>query len=143
MTGVSDRLIRVTADPISADEATVFVADPGAGGICVFSGTVRDKSDAGEVTGITYEAWDELAVARLNELADEIFAKWPVRRLAILHRTGDLSVGETSVVVAMSAPHREDAFEACRFGIDRLKEDVPVWKKEHLVSGEARWVQGS
>jgi molybdopterin synthase catalytic subunit len=104
---------------------------------------VRDKSDAGEVTGITYEAWDELAVARLNELAEEIFAKWPVRRLAILHRTGDLSVGETSVVVAMSAPHREDAFEACRFGIDRLKEDVPVWKKEHLVSGEARWVQGS
>jgi len=140
---VSDRLIRVSADPISADEATGFVADPGSGGICVFSGTVRDNSEAGEVTGITYEAWDELAEARINELADEIFGKWPVRRLAILHRTGDLVVGATSVVIAVSAPHREDAFEACRHAIDRLKEDVPVWKKEHLVSGESRWVQGS
>lgn len=140
---MSDRLIRVTTDPISADEATGFVTDPGSGGICVFSGTVRDNSEAGEVTGITYEAWDELATARLEELADEIFGKWPVRRLAILHRTGDLTIGETSVVVAVSAPHREDAFEACRHGINRLKEDIPVWKKEHLVSGESHWVQGS
>ena len=101
---MSDRLIRVTADPISADEAHAFVADPGAGGTCVFAGTVRDSSDAGEVTGITYEAWEELALARLNELADQIFGKWPVRRLAILHRTGELAVGETSVIVTVTYP---------------------------------------
>jgi molybdopterin synthase catalytic subunit len=140
---VSDRLIKVTADPISAGDALTFVADPGAGGTCLFAGTVRDASDAGEVTGITYEAWDELAVARLNELADQLFGKWPVRRVAIVHRTGELGVGETSVIVATSAPHRDDAFEACRHAVDRLKEDIPVWKKEHLVSGDARWVQGS
>ena len=140
---MSDRRIRVTGDPISADEAHAFVADTGAGGTCVFVGTVRGSSEAGEVTGITYEAWDQLAIARLNELADQIFGKWPVRRLAIIHRTGELAVGETSVIVAVSAPHRDDALEACRHGIDRLKEDVPVWKKEHLVTGESHWVQGS
>jgi molybdopterin synthase catalytic subunit len=136
-------LVRVTADPLSVDEALAAVADPGAGGTCVFIGTVRDHSKAGDVTGLRYEAWDELAVARLHEIAEEMTTKWPVRRVAILHRTGDLSVGEASVVIACSAPHRADAFEACRHGIERLKEDVPIWKKEELVSGEAHWVMGS
>ena len=138
-----DLLVRVTSEVIAPDEATTFVADPGAGGTCVFVGTVRDRSDQGDVTGLTYEAWDELAVARLEEIAEELFQKWPVRRVALLHRTGELAVGEASVVVACSAPHRADAFDACRHGIERLKQDVPIWKKEALVSGEAHWVQGS
>jgi molybdopterin synthase catalytic subunit len=138
-----DLLVRVTSEVIAPDEATTFVADPGAGGTCVFAGTVRDRSDQGDVTGLTYEAWDELAVARLEEIAEELFQKWPVRRVALLHRTGELAVGEASVVVACSAPHRADAFDACRHGIERLKQDVPIWKKEALVSGEAHWVQGS
>lgn len=136
-------LTRVTADPPSVDEALAFVADPGAGGICVFIGTVRDHSDAGGVTGLRYEAWDDLAITRLGELAEELAEKWPVKKVAILHRTGDLGVGELSVVIACSAPHRADAFEACRQGIERLKEDVPIWKKESLVTGEAHWVMGS
>ena len=136
-------MVRVTADPLSVDEALDAVADPGAGGTCVFMGTVRDHSEAGEVTGLRYEAWEELAVTRLQELADELAEKWPVKKVAILHRTGDLSVGEASVVIACSAPHRADAFEACRHGIERLKEDVPIWKKEELTSGEAHWVMGS
>ncbi len=135
--------VRVTTDPLSVDEALAFVADPSAGGICVFVGTVRDHSEAGDVTGLRYEAWDELAIARLGELAEELAEKWPVKKVAILHRTGDLGVGELSVVVACSAPHRADAFEACRHGIERLKEDVPIWKKESLVTGEAHWVMGS
>jgi len=144
MSAVSDRLlVRITADPLSVDEALRFVGDPGAGGTCVFIGTVRDRSDAGEVTGLTYEAWDELAVTRLREIADELFASWPVRKASILHRTGNLGVGEASVVVAASAPHRADAFDACRHGIERLKADVPIWKKEGLVTGDARWVMGS
>lgn len=144
MTRVSDgALVRVTSDPLSVDEALASVADEGAGGTCVFIGTVRDHSKAGDVTGLRYEAWDELAVKRLHEIAGELLEKWPIRRVAILHRTGDLSVGEASVVIACSAPHRADAFEACRHGIERLKEDVPIWKKEALVSGDAHWVMGS
>jgi molybdopterin synthase catalytic subunit len=140
---ISQASVRVTSDPLSVDEALASVADDGAGGTCVFVGTVRDHSKAGEVTGLRYEAWDELAVARLHEIAGELFEKWPVRKVAILHRTGDLRVGEASVVIACSAPHRSDAFEACRHGIERLKEDVPIWKKESLVTGDAHWVMGS
>jgi molybdopterin synthase catalytic subunit len=136
-------LVRLSADPLSVDEALAFVADPAAGGTCVFVGTVRDASTAGEVTGLHYEAWDELAEGRLREIAGEILEGWPVRRVAILHRTGDLAIGEASVVVACSAPHRAEAFEGCRHGIERLKQDVPIWKKEALVSGEAEWVMGS
>jgi molybdopterin synthase catalytic subunit len=119
------------------------VADPAAGAVCIFEGTVRDHSEAGEVTGLTYEAWLELAERRLRELAEQIVDRWPVRRVAIVHRVGALRVGEASVIVAVSAPHRAEAFEACRHGIERLKEDVPIWKKEGLVSGEAHWVMGS
>lgn len=136
-------LVHLSADPLSVDDALGFVADPGAGGTCVFVGTVRDASSAGEVTGLHYEAWDELAEGRLRELAAELHERWPLRKVAILHRTGDLAVGEASVVVACSAPHRAEAFEACRHGIERLKEDVPIWKKEALVTGESGWVMGS
>ena len=144
MSAVSERvLVRISADPLSVDEALASVADPGAGGTCAFVGTVRDRSHAGEVVGLHYEAWDELADDRLRELASELFARWPLRGVAILHRTGDLQVGDASVVIACSAPHRAQAFEACRHAIERLKQDVPIWKKEALVSGEAGWVMGS
>jgi molybdopterin synthase catalytic subunit len=141
---MSERLlIRITPERIGADEAAAFVADPTAGGTCLFLGTVRDHSAAGAVTGLTYEAWQELAVKRLEEIGQEMLEKWPVGKVALLHRTGDLRIGETSVVIACSAPHRAEAFDACRFGIERLKEDVPIWKKEHLAVGESHWVMGS
>ena len=144
MSAVSESaLVRLSAEPLSVDEALAFVGDPGAGGTCVFIGTVRDRSEAGEVTGLHYEAWDELAGERLGAIAAQMLHGWPIRRVAILHRTGNLAIGEASVVVACSAPHRAEAFEACRHGIERLKEDVPIWKKEGLVSGDARWVMGS
>jgi molybdopterin synthase catalytic subunit len=138
-----DLLIRVTSDPIFADDAVAFVSDPGAGGTCVFLGTVRDHSGAGDVEGLSYEAWDELAARRIEEIADEASATWSIRKMAILHRTGDLGIGEISVVVAVSAEHRAEAFDACRHGIERLKQDVPIWKKEHLEAGESHWVMGS
>jgi molybdopterin synthase catalytic subunit len=136
-------LIRLSTEPLSVDDALASIADPGAGGTCVFVGTVRDRSDAGNVTGLHYEAWDDVATERLAEIGKEMLDRWPLCRVAILHRTGDLAVGEASVVVACSAPHRAEAFDACRHGIERLKEDVPIWKKEELVSGEATWVMGS
>lgn len=143
MARVSDTLTRVTSDVLSVDEALAFVADPGAGGTCIFVGTVRDHSAAGDVTGLRYEAWDELADERLEELASGLITTWALRKVAILHRTGDLRVGEASVIIAVSAPHRAEAFEACRHAIERLKEDVPIWKKEELTSGDAHWVMGS
>ena len=144
MSAVSEPvLVRLSSEPLSVEDALTFIADPGAGGSCLFIGTVRDHSDAGDVTGLHYEAWDDLATERLGEIAGEMCERWPLRRVAILHRTGDLAVGDASVVVACSAPHRAEAFEACRHGIERLKEDVPIWKKEGLVSGDAQWVMGS
>lgn len=144
MGSVSDRiLVRVSVDPLSVDEALAFVADPGAGGTCVFVGTVRDRSAAGDVSGLTYEAWEEPALAGIRRIAEELATAEPSRRVAILHRTGQLDVGERSVVVACSSAHRAEAFEACRAGIERLKADVPIWKKEALVGGDAQWVMGS
>lgn len=141
---VSDTLlVRLTPEPLSVDAALAAVADPGAGGTCVFVGTVRDRSDQGEVTGLSYEAWEDLAVRRLTEIGEDLHRSWPLRRVALLHRTGDLAIGEASVVIAVSAPHREEAFEACRRAIERLKSDAPIWKKEGLRSGEAHWVMGS
>jgi molybdopterin synthase catalytic subunit len=136
-------LVRITGEPLRMEEAADFVADPASGATCVFAGTVRNQSEAGDVSGLVYEAWDELAERRLREVAGEMRSTWPVRRVALLHRIGALDVGETSVVVACSAPHRTEAFEACRHGIERLKQDVPIWKKEALATGDAHWVMGS
>lgn len=141
---MDDRLtLRIVDRPIAAQEVVDLVADPGAGGCAVFLGTVRDHSDAGTVTGLRYEAWVELAERRLRDLADELLERWPLRRVAILHRVGDLAVGETSVAIACSAAHRAEAFDACRHAIERLKDDVPIWKRETLTSGESAWVMGS
>ena len=139
-----DRLfVRVTGEPLSVDEALGFVADPAAGGTCVFVWTVRDHGAQGAVTALDYEAWDELAVRRLTELGQEMLSRWPARKVALHHRSGRLAVGEASVVVAVSAPHREEAFECCRHGIEQLKVDVPIWKREELATGEASWVMGA
>src|SRR5438105_12970871 len=136
-------LVRVAARAVDPQEALAFVADPAAGGTCLFVGTVRDHSDAGDVTGLDYESWDELAERRLREIAREMTEGWPVCRVALVHRTGRLEIGEVSVAIACSAPHRAEAFEACRHGIERIKQDVPVWKKESLATGESEWVMGS
>jgi molybdopterin synthase catalytic subunit len=138
-----DLFVRLTDDPLDAAEALSFVAAPGAGGTVLFAGTVRDHSNAGDVNGLEYEAWEERAEARLQAVGEEILDRWPACRVALLHRTGHLQVGETSVLVCCSAPHRAEAFEAARHGIERIKQDVPIWKKESLSTGTAQWVMGS
>ena len=135
--------VLLTSDALDPAKALELVADPAAGGTCVFLGTVRERSDAGDVTALRYESYEELAEARLREIAAEMLDRWPVCRVALHHRTGDLGVGAVSVVVACSAPHRAEAFEACRHGIERVKADVPIWKQEQLTSGDAHWVRGS
>jgi molybdopterin synthase catalytic subunit len=146
MGAVSDdqTLVRITAEPLSVDEALAFIADPSSGGSCIFVGTVRDAdADGVAVTGLTYESWNDVAVDRLHEIAHRLRDRWPIRKVALLHRTGDLGVGDASVVVAVSSPHRAEAFEACREGIEQLKHDVPIWKKELLATGEGHWVMGA
>jgi molybdopterin synthase catalytic subunit len=136
-------MVRIDDQPLDPAEALAFVAHPGAGGTVLFSGTVRDHSAAGSVTGLEYEAWEEMAQARMRSIGREILERWPICRVAVLHRTGPLDVGEISVLVCCSAPHRAEAFDAARHGIERIKQDVPIWKKERLASGEAQWVMGS
>jgi molybdopterin synthase catalytic subunit len=135
--------VRVTGEPLTPQEALDAVADPSAGATCLFVGTVRDHGTEGAVTGLRYEAWDDLAVERLTRLGAELLERWSLARVAILHRTGELAVGEASVLVAASAAHRAEAFDACRHGIEELKRDAPIWKKEALATGDAHWVMGS
>jgi molybdopterin synthase catalytic subunit len=129
--------IALTAEPLPVDDATRWAATPGSGAVVTFSGVVRDHSEGRPgVTGLTYEAYESEATRRLAEVAGETRRRWPVlERLALLHRTGDLALSDTSVVVVASAPHRPEAFEAARFAIDTLKETVPIWKREHWAHG--------
>ena len=130
----------VVERPLSPDEIAAQVDDPGAGGIVIFSGVVRDQSDGRPVKFLEYEAHAAMAESKLREIGAAIRGRWPgVKRVAMLHRIGRLEIGESSVLIAVSAAHRGDAFEACRYAIDTLKRTVPVWKKEHFEDGEV-WV---
>jgi len=130
------RLCDQTLDP---DQAVRAVSGDGVGGIATFFGVVRRQSAGRTVRRLHYEAYREMAEAEFRRIAEEAAASWPGVRVAILHRTGTLEVGETAVVVAASAPHRAEAFSACRFVIDALKERAPIWKKEIGEDGEV-WV---
>lgn len=131
---------RLTHEPLSADEAQRFCADPAAGAVVVFSGTVRDNSEGASVTGLTYEAFEERASEQLVALAAEVATRHPESLAVWLeHRTGALAIGEISVVVAVSCGHREEAFAAARWGIDELKATVAIWKAEHWAEGGQHW----
>ncbi len=132
--------IELTGEPLSERTVGEAVADPGAGAVVVFSGVVRDQTGGRRVKFLEYEAHAPMALAKMRDVAAGLRQRWSsVIRVAILHRTGRLEIGESSVMIAVSSPHRHDAFEACRFAIDTLKETVPIWKKEHFEDGEI-WV---
>lgn len=132
----------VVTEPIDPRELEEAVAHPGAGAICTFTGIVRDSSRGQSVTHLDYEAYAEMAVPQMRKIGAEIKERWPEARVAMAHRTGKLAIGDASVVVCVSAPHRHDAIEACHWGIDRLKESVPIWKKEHAADG-TYWIEGN
>jgi molybdopterin synthase catalytic subunit len=125
--------IRDTA--LSVDEALAAVRHPAAGGIAVFIGMVRDHNDDRPVTLLEYEAYDAMAHREMRAIAAEIEAELAGVRVAVLHRVGKLEIGDSAVVCAASAPHRAEAFRACRALIDRIKERVPIWKREHGPDG--------
>ena len=133
-----DDWVGVTADPLPVAAAAAFVERPDCGATVVFTGTVRDHSDGRPgVQSLEYEAYQEEVTPRLAAIAAEARSRWPeTGRLVLLHRTGLLAVGESSVVVAASAPHRQEAFEAARFCIDTLKATAPIWNREAWAGGE-------
>lgn len=132
-------LIELTEGPISVDRLLREVADPRAGAVVLFLGVVRDNARGRRVKHLTYEAYEAMARREFEKIATAMQARWPVTRVGIVHRTGRLEIGEASVAIAVSAPHRAEAFEAGRFAIDTLKQTVPIWKKEVWEGGEA-WV---
>lgn len=126
--------------PLSVDDALAVVTHPSAGGIAVFIGVVRDHAEGRAVNRLDYEAHDSLALRELANIANEILAEQPEVRVCAVHRVGSLAIGDRAVVVVASAPHRAEAFTACRALIERLKERVPIWKKEFAADGSAGWV---
>jgi|SRR5579859_6682022 len=139
--GTHPPLIELTTGPLDARRIETAVAYSGAGAICTFTGIVRDTSRSKKVAHLEYEAYTEMAVAQMRKIAGEIAEQWPDSRVAMAHRTGRLEVGEASVVVSVACPHRAEAIAACKWGIDRLKETVPIWKKEHATDG-SYWIEG-
>jgi molybdopterin synthase catalytic subunit len=132
-------LVALREQELSVDEAVAHVKHAGAGAVCVFMGTVRDNNDGLPVVRLDYEAYASMALAEMNRIAGELAAEAPGLRLAVLHRTGSLGVGDVAIVCAASAPHRGEAYAACRALIDRVKARVPIWKREHGPDG-AYWV---
>ena len=132
-------LFEITEAPIDPARLLAAVADPAAGASVLFVGTTRNENAGRRVTRLEYEAFSTMAVREMRLLARQARRRWPLRRVAMVHRTGVVPVGEASVGIAVSAGHRAEAFHACHWLIDRLKEIVPIWKKEHYRGGTV-WI---
>ena len=140
-TAVTDDVFQIVRDRIRTDEIVAALRAPEDGGLVVFDGFVRNNFKGQETLYLEYEAYESMACAKMREIGAEVRSRFPIHRLAIVHRLGRLEIGETSVFIAVSAPHRAAAFDACRFAIDTLKRTVPIWKKEYFVGG-AVWAEG-
>jgi molybdopterin synthase catalytic subunit len=132
-------MIKITEKPIDIQKVIDTVSSLGAGAVSVFIGTVRNTAHGKNVVWLEYEVYEAMAVAEIRKIIDEASQRWPLQGWAVSHRVGTLKPGETSVAIAVSAPHRKDSFEACQFIIDTLKEKVPIWKKEIFEDGE-EWI---
>lgn len=132
-------MIKITEKPIDVQKVIDTATSLGAGAVNVFIGTVRDNAHGKKVVWLEYEAYESMAVAEIRKIIDDASHRWPLLGWAVSHRVGTLKPGETSVVVAVSSPHRRESFEACQYIIDTLKEKAPIWKKEHFEDGE-EWV---
>jgi molybdopterin synthase catalytic subunit len=133
------RLAELRSGPLSVDELRAAVSDPAAGGIALFAGAVREADQGRGVTRLSYSAHPS-AAAELRRVAEKIAADFEVIGLAAVHRVGDLEIGDLAVVVAASCAHRAEAFEVCRALIDRLKHEVPIWKRQWFRDGSSEWV---
>jgi molybdopterin synthase catalytic subunit len=133
-------MISLTNEPIDVSALTQAVCSEHAGAVVLFLGTVREMTQGRKTAALDYDAYPEMARAKMEELVSEAGRLWPIVKAAIVHRLGHLELGEVSVAIAVSTPHRQQAFEAGKFLIDRLKEVVPIWKKENWADGSTEWV---
>jgi molybdopterin synthase catalytic subunit len=132
----------ITRDVLDLDQLLKIVSTPGTGAAATFLGLVRDHNQGRRVLHLVYEAYEPLAERALSRIVDESRQQWPTAALAIHHRIGKLGIGEASVAIAASSPHRADAFAACRYAIERVKQIVPVWKHEYFEGGDV-WIEGA
>lgn len=140
--GKSGIEVTIVEGPIDAQSIVTNVALDSSGATVLFLGTVRNNSEVGQVDRLDYEAYVPMAEKRMQEIAEEAKRMWAINRVRIAHRIGELGVGDVSVAVAVSSPHRAEAFDACRYAIERIKRYVPIWKKERLANGHEVWVEG-
>jgi molybdopterin synthase catalytic subunit len=137
---LKSRISQKTIDPA---KALTSVMDDDAGGIVLFVGTVRNQTDGRRVKGLEYQVYRKMAQREIAKLEEEIKRRWPVKSITLVHREGKLKVGDVSVVVAVTAPHRGEAFDAARYAIDRIKDSFPIWKREKFKGGRYAWVKGT
>ncbi len=131
----------ITFAPLSLVEIYALADAPANGAVVVMSGMVRNQTDGKPVVALEYQAYEPMALRVFEAIADDIRNRWPdVNRVVLHHRTGRLQIGEISVLVAVGCPHRSEAFEACKYAIDTLKHNAPIWKKEHWADGSSSWV---
>ncbi len=145
---MADASFAVTTQPLRLERLTSLLttaceqSEPGAGAVVSFIGMVRNENQGRRVERLEYEAYEPLAIKAFERIADEATDRWPEARLAVHHRLGTLRIGETSVAIAAASPHRADAFAACRYAIERIKQIAPIWKHEFFVGGDV-WVEGA
>jgi molybdopterin synthase catalytic subunit len=134
-------VIMITREPLDRTALVEAVTHSSVGGVVVFEGVVRDNARGKQVRYLEYDVYPEMAIAKIREIVAETERRWGAQRVAVAHRVGRLEIGEASVIVVVATPHRNEAFEACRYIIDTLKTTVPIWKKEVATNGE-EWVEG-
>ena len=137
-----DQRFRVTAGPLDANAVASIVSSPDCGAVTTFVGLVRGENGGRRVLWLDYEAYEPLAVKAFTRIDEEAGERWPSIGLAIHHRTGRVEIGQPSVVIAAASPHRAEAFAACRYAIERIKQIAPIWKHEHFEGGQV-WIEGA
>jgi molybdopterin synthase catalytic subunit len=134
-------MFEITREPLDPTELVEAVRRDESGAVALFYGVVRNENKGRAVRYLEYDAYPEMAIKKMREVADEVRARFPVTGMGVLHRIGRLEIGETSLLVAISSGHRKEAFEACHYAVNRIKEIVPIWKKEVWEDGE-EWIEG-
>ena len=140
---INKRWLSLSKDPLDVAAAYQFLQTSAAGGIALFIGITRQWTDGRETTLLIYESYEPMALKEMHRLLDVAVNRWPIHRACILHRLGEVPLAEASVLVGVATGHRPEAFEACRFLIDQLKVQVPIWKQEHLTDGQVNWIEGN
>ena len=140
---MAEDIFEITRDPIAKANLEARLLTDAAGAVVTFDGVVREQTKGRRVVTLQYEAYAPMAVKEMRKVGDEIRARWPdVLQIGMMHRFGELQITESSIVIVITSPHRRVAFEACHYAIDRVKQTVPIWKKEIFADGEA-WVEGT